>query len=346
MTGTNHSGLPTRCVFGFDTRRPCASARVAGLPEDDPADFFDPGRGFGSDTTYSLIGDGFGYRIVGKGVYSKKFMTSDPSPPPSGTRGGSARRWRSAVPVMALAAGLIFGTSAALARAEPAATSEPSDLAGLIKQRNVTVERLTANVRGLSAEVEELERSHGSSTLTTQFSSQADALAPRVGLSPVQGQAVRVTLDDAGYALDTLPEGYTVDDVVVHQQDVQAVVNAMWAGGAEAMMVQDQRIIASSAIQCVGNTLYLQGRVYSPPYTITAIGDPDSLTASLEQDPIVENYRGWSQTLGLGYVVDPLVSVDMPGFASVPLAEYVRIPTSETDSSPTTEGPDSTNLDR
>lgn len=247
---------------------------------------------------------------------------------------------------MALAAGLIFGTSAALARAEPPATSEPSDLAGLIKQRNATVERLTSQTRDLSAQVEGLERSNGSSTSTTQASRQADALAPKVGLSPVQGPGVQVTLDDAGYTLDTLPDGYSVNDVVVHQQDVQAVVNAMWAGGAEAMMVQDQRIIASSAVQCVGNTLYLQGRVYSPPYIITAIGDVDSLTASLEQDPIVENYRGWSQTLGLGYVVDPLVSVDMPGFASVPLAEYVRIPTAEADSSPTTEGPEGANLDQ
>ena len=273
-------------------------------------------------------------------------MSLDPSLPRTGPAGRRARRWRTAVPVMALAAGLIFGTSAALARAEPPATSEPSDLAGLIEQRNATVERLTAQAGDLSEQVERLERSTGSSTSTTQASRQADALAPQVGLSPVQGPAVRVTLDDAGYTLDTLPDGYTVNDVVVHQQDVQAVVNALWAGGAEAMMVQDQRVIASSAIKCVGNTLYLQGRVYSPPYTITAIGDVDSLTASLEQDPIVENYRGWSATLGLGYVVDSLPSVDMPGFANVPVPEFIRVATPETDNTAITEDLESINLDR
>ncbi len=344
ITGTNHSGLPTRCVLGFEAGRPCASARVAGLPEDDPADFFDP-RLFGSDTANSLIGDGFRHRIEGLGPYSKKSMTIDPSQPPPATSGRSARRWRSAVPAMALAAGLIFGTSAALARAEPPATSEPSDLAGLIKQRNTTVERLTAQAGDLSTEVEELERSN-SSTLSTQVSRQADALAPQVGLGAVRGPGVRVSLDDAGYTLDTLPAGYTVDDVVVHQQDVQAVVNAMWAGGAEAMMIQDQRIIASSAIQCVGNTLYLQGRVYSPPYTITAIGDVDSLITSLEQDPIVDTYRGWSATLGLGYTVDTLTTVQMPGFASVPPPEFVRISTPEDDGAATTEGRGTTDIDR
>lgn len=345
MTGTNHSGLPTRCVFGLDGARPWACARVAGSPEDDPADFFDP-RLFGSDTAYSLVGDGFGPRIGGRGDYSKKLMTIDPSPPTPVTRGRSANRWRSAVPVMALAAGLIFGTSAALARAEPPSTNEPSDLAGLIKARNSTVERLTAQAGDLSAVVEELERSNGSSSLSTRISREADELAPQVGLGAVSGPGVRVSLDDAGYTLDTLPEGYTVNDVVVHQQDVQAVVNAMWAGGAEAMMIQDQRIIASSAIQCVGNTLYLQGRVYSPPYTITAIGDVDSLTTSLEQDPIVENYRGWSETLGLGYDVNTVATVQMPGFASVPPPEFVRIVTPEGDIAPTTDGPPVPDLDQ
>lgn len=255
-------------------------------------------------------------------------MKTDPLEPSAGptvTRPGLAR-YRYAVPVMALGAGLIFGTSAALARTEPPTATEPADLAGLITQRNGVVERMTQQVAELSRDVEALERANTGSTLTTDLSREADALASDVGLGPVRGPALQVTLDDAGYTLDTLPQGYNVDDVVVHQQDVQAVVNALWAGGAEAMMVQDQRIIATSAVQCVGNTLYLQGRVYSPPYTITAIGDVQAMNTSLDQDPIVENYRGWSETLGLGYVVQPVDTVDFPGFASAPRPEYVRLP--------------------
>ena len=71
-----------------------------------------------------------------------------------------------------------------------------------------------------------------------------------------------------------MPAGADPDDYVIHQQDVQSVVNALWAGGAEAMMLQDQRVISTSAVRCVGNTLILQGRVYSPPYVITAHRQP------------------------------------------------------------------------
>ena len=65
------------------------------------------------------------------------------------------------------------------------------------------------------------------------------------------------------------------------------MVNALWAGGAEAMMLMDQRVISTSAVRCVGNTLILQGRVYSPPYVITAIGDQDGMKQALDQSPEV-----------------------------------------------------------
>lgn len=58
--------------------------------------------------------------------------------------------------------------------------------------------------------------------------------------------------------------GRLPDDLVVHQQDIQAVLNALWSAGAEAVQMQDQRISATSAPRCVGNTLLLDGRTYSP----------------------------------------------------------------------------------
>ena len=80
---------------------------------------------------------------------------------------------------------------------------------------------------------------------------------------------------------------------MVHQQDVQSVVNALWAGGAEAMMIMDQRVLTTSAVRCIGNTLLLQGRTYSPPFVVTAIGDAARMSAALDADtgrPAVLHY--------------------------------------------------------
>ena len=248
-------------------------------------------------------------------------------------RGAAAhsRAWQVLVPVLALGAGLLFGTSAALAEHD-SSPSHPETLVGLINERNDEVERLADQATVLQGQITQASVAGPRSEVV-----EANALAPVVGTTPVKGPAVQVVLDDAGYTLDTLPEGYTVDDVVVHQQDVQAVINALWAGGAEAMMVQDQRIISSSAVRCVGNTLYLQGRVYSPPYTITAIGDPGLLMRSLQDDSTVTNYRAWADILGLGYEVSDLGETELPAFTGTVRPQFARV--DEPSAPPTEEGP-------
>lgn len=226
------------------------------------------------------------------------------------------------VTLVCLAAGLLFGTSASLARQDPG--DAPQDLVDLIERRDAQVKDLSARAETLSTEVQRLRAERAGST-TSRVLREADELATGVGAAAVTGPAVRVTLDDAGYSLDTLPEGYSVDDVVVHQQDLQGVINALWAGGAEAIMVQDQRIVSTSSVQCVGSTLYLQGRVYSPPYTITAIGDPAALHAALEADPVVDTYRQWADAVGLGYAVEDLGETELPAFAGSVRPQHARV---------------------
>ena len=91
---------------------------------------------------------------------------------------------------------------------------------------------------------------------------------------------------------------------MVHQQDVQAVVNALWAGGAEAMTLMGQRVVSTSAVRCVGNTVVLHGRVYSPPFVVTAVGDPDALRGALDGDPGVQYFQTFVDRFGLGYAVE------------------------------------------
>ena len=87
---------------------------------------------------------------------------------------------------------------------------------------------------------------------------------------------------------------------MVHQQDVQAALNGLRAGGATALSVMGQRVIATTAVKCVGNTLLLGGRVYSPPFVLAAIGEPGQLRAGLDAEPGVEIYRQYVSAYGLG----------------------------------------------
>ena len=230
--------------------------------------------------------------------------------------------WSSLVPLAAALAGLIFAMSFTTARGTEI-RSAGRDLPGLVREQNGNVTRKAEEVRRLQAEVDRLSAAAAPGNTEVQgVASQAQALAAAVGTQAVHGPAVTVSLDDAHRTAASLPKPYGPDDIVVHQQDVQAVVNALWAGGAEAMMIQDQRVISTSAIRCVGNTLILQGRVYSPPYVVTAIGDQNALKASLGADAQVEIYREWVAEVGLGYEVTTAPDRTLPAYSG-PVTQQV-----------------------
>ncbi|MFK4274105.1 DUF881 domain-containing protein, partial [Streptomyces milbemycinicus] len=76
-----------------------------------------------------------------------------------------------------------------------------------------------------------------------------------------------------------------------------------------------QRLISTSAVRCVGNTLILQGQVYSPPYKVTAVGDRGRLRAALAASPAIRNYRSYVDAYGLGWKVDQHDTVTLPGYS-------------------------------
>ncbi|MEP7193629.1 MAG: DUF881 domain-containing protein [Actinomycetota bacterium] len=225
-------------------------------------------------------------------------------------------RWAVIVPLVAAAAGLLFATSAQISQGTDLRSSGRSDLVDVVSAQDRTVRERAAAVQRLQAEVDALtvQAAPGNNTVA-RLRAESGALAPIVGTQAVRGPAISVSLDDAKRTAVSLPKGATADDIVVHQQDVENVVNALWAGGAEAMMLQDQRVISTSAVRCVGNTLILQGRVYSPPYVIQAIGDIAAMRAALDNNRQVATYKQYVDVYGLGYDVETAQSATFPAYA-------------------------------
>lgn len=224
--------------------------------------------------------------------------------------------WAAFVPLAAAGAGLMFATSAQTSQGTDLRSSGRTDLLDVVRAQDREVSQRAAIVKALQDEVDSLtaQAAPGSAEVA-RLRAVAARLSPTVGTQAVTGPALIVSLDDAKRSAASLPEGYTADDIVVHQQDVQSVVNALWAGGAEAMMLQDQRVISTSAVRCVGNTLILQGRIYSPPYVIQAIGDTSAMRAALDASPQVTIYRQYADLLGLGYDVTSKRGATFPAYS-------------------------------
>jgi uncharacterized protein YlxW (UPF0749 family) len=91
-------------------------------------------------------------------------------------------------------------------------------------------------------------------------------------------------------------------------------VNALWAGGAEALTIMGERVVSTSAVRCVGNTLLLHGRVYAPPFVIGAIGDPDQLLKSIAAEPDVQIFQEYVAAYGLGFTTKTQRDLTMPAY--------------------------------
>lgn len=261
---------------------------------------------------------------------------AEPTPAPSAKdsatgffRASMRAGWRSWLSVggVAVLAGLMFSASARLADGGGADTRDPQDLAQLVDAETGRVSELTERAGELDREIETLSARTG----TTVPRLDGDLVAREgvvSGSEPVNGAGLTVTLDDApSTSVGAGPGGVEPqpDDLVVHQQDLQHVINALWAGGAEAMTLQGERVTSTSAFRCSGNILLLHGKVFSPPYKVTAVGNPAKMESSLMSSEGVQTYLEYVDWVHLGWDVRRSDNLDLPAYDGGGL-QYATVP--------------------
>jgi uncharacterized protein YlxW (UPF0749 family) len=229
-------------------------------------------------------------------------------------RRGRQRSWSLLVSLTATAAGLLFATSAATAQGTDLRADRRLQLTELIARERTELQARERSAAELRNEVQSIAEAAAAEDERVAAVTADRALELAAGLVAVEGPAVSVSLDDAPRREGRPVPCDNPDDCVVHQEDLQAVVNALWAGGAEAMTLMGERIISTSAVLCVGNTVILHGQVYGPPFVITALGDPAALRRALDRDPGVAFFRTYVDRFGLGYAVRSQSSVTLPAY--------------------------------
>jgi uncharacterized protein YlxW (UPF0749 family) len=204
--------------------------------------------------------------------------------------------------VLAVACVIVGFLAAVTLRGRPSAPvsrlPRQSALAGLIDRQQQTAADLRGQVDDLRGQIGAIQATDAArlSSLAGQ-QEQLHGADLQAGLVPVRGPGLRVVLDDSDRR--TSPSG-NLNDLVVHSQDIQAVVNAMWRAGAEAISVNDERLVSTTAVLCVGNTLLLNGTVHSPPYQVAAIAPSRD---RFEADSLVKALHGYADLFGLRFSV-------------------------------------------
>lgn len=229
--------------------------------------------------------------------------------------------WRVLVPSVFTLAGFLFATSAVSSDGTDLRAGRYGDLESVVQQQKEEADALRLKASRLAEEVAEMAEGLDD-TRRADSQRRVDELSPPTGLQAVEGPGVTIELDDAPD--EVIARSDKPGQLVVHQQDIQAVANALWAGGAEAMTIQGQRVISTTGIKCIGNTVVLHGIPYSPPYVITAIGDVGAMMSAVNDSVYVDTYLEFVAESQLGWDVLPHTLVRLPAYEGTLDLEYAR----------------------
>ncbi len=250
-------------------------------------------------------------------------MSETPESGPERKRGF----WRIGPPLVVLVSGALFAVSAANSEGTDLRPGRYTDLASLVDTEAAEYDALEDQVADLKQQVDSLTDQVDDEDVR-RIQGEIEGLRDPAGLEPRAGTGVTVVLSDAP---EDLIEQAVEDDLnpnllVVHQQDIQAVVNAMWAGGATAVTIEGQRVITTTGIKCEGNAVQLQGVPYPQPYEIQAVGNPDAIAAALDADSRVSAYRSDAvdPALQVGWDLDVEDHVEAPAYTGLLNLSYAE----------------------
>lgn len=195
-----------------------------------------------------------------------------------------------------------------------------AQLAAIVAERQQRTAALEARLVQLRAQVASIAASAGNTTLH-ELQSAADRIGSASWTTALSGPGIVVQLTDAsGGDQSTNPADSKIQDV-----DLQAVVNALWGSGAEAISVNGQRLVSTSAIRNAGGAVLVNFRVLTSPYLVSAIGDPTVMRPMFERSDIAKRFRAWEQIYGLGFSVEQPSNIQIPAFAGSIHFRYARI---------------------
>jgi uncharacterized protein YlxW (UPF0749 family) len=228
---------------------------------------------------------------------------------------------------VSLATFLVTGLAATQFRSQPLPPSNrlarDEALRQSVNQLEDQNRTLKARVQGLQAQVKAGEdESANRSSAAQQVKAQLDDQKVIAGLTPLHGPGLTVLLHDGTDPNDPADHslGWTI-----HYQDLQDIVNVLWASGAEAIAVNGQRVVPNTAFHYAGvNILVNNASRLSGPYTVTALGSPSSLASGLGNPDVLAELKSRSRIYGLGFSWVRGTRLSLPAYDATFLVKYAQ----------------------
>ncbi len=179
------------------------------------------------------------------------------------------RSWQLGIGIVAMVLGmlLVFQLRTEWKIRAVLPTRQINELAKLFSNQKRQLEKYEQEIADLRKQLRDYDRDR-----------EMIRLKMAAGLVPLSGKGVRVTLSDSDKKLKDYEDPVFY---IVHYDQLELLVNELWAAGAEAIAVNKYRLVSTSGFSCAGTTILIDTKRLAPPYTIEAIGAPDNLKNAL-----------------------------------------------------------------
>jgi uncharacterized protein YlxW (UPF0749 family) len=205
----------------------------------------------------------------------------------------------------------------------PEAASAKDALLQRIKTQTTTADRLQAANDRLRASNDKAQSDLLALQAQSGLADQLQELGIVSGSLAVRGPGLRITVHDApGSTASADADPREQDEAAngrVLDRDLQIVVNGLWAGGAEAISVNGQRLTALSAIRSAGQAILVDFRPISPPYVINAIGDADAMRTAFASGAAGPYLRSLDDNYGIKSDIDSVSALSLPASSGLTL---------------------------
>lgn len=195
------------------------------------------------------------------------------------------------------------------ARITGGTTTGGPDRLGQMALTLITLERRNAQLR---QEVEALEerliaRERGLDKYRSLVQ-ELEAARALAGLTPETGPGISLLLTEP-------PGASTTSVLAIHDTDLLMILNELRAAGATALAINGQRVVATTEVRQTGSLFSINNTPTAPPFTIVALGNPQTLKAALElQGGILDVL----QSLGVGAKITESRHLTVPPFTGTP----------------------------
>ena len=170
---------------------------------------------------------------------------------------------------------------------------------------------LKVTLAELRTELDRIQTSASTqSDAAKDLQSRIDGLKTVAGLNERAGDGVEIILDDARGAA----AAKDVEKSICHNTDLTDIVNQAWRGGAEAIAINDERIVGSSSIYCVGSTIMVNGTLMSPPFKVLVIGPQNELLTTYDDPTQLRDIKQRRDIYGLGFRVSRATGLHLPPY--------------------------------